>query len=115
MAWLQQVKMALLSWCCCHPFSKPLLCFFIPSGLVECDFMFGAIKTSELMFYVQVSKALVDLQIENNRLKEDTEQTKFEQTNKVILSIRQWYPKETVYDVKVYMTVKSMYVKRFNL
>ncbi|XP_075254095.1 uncharacterized protein LOC142345712 isoform X2 [Convolutriloba macropyga] len=34
---------------------------------------------------LKVSKALVDLQIENNRLKEDTEQTKFDQTNKSLL------------------------------
>lgn len=34
---------------------------------------------------LKVSKALVDLQIENNRLKEDTEQTKFEQTNKSLV------------------------------
>ena len=32
---------------------------------------------------VQVSKTLVEMQIENNRLKEEAEQVKFELTNKV--------------------------------
>ena len=46
--------------------------------------MFFACRNDRIYwFYLQMSKALVEMQIENNKIKEEAEVAKFELTNKV--------------------------------